>query len=255
MSFTTTQILLSPITLIYFLIIFDKKIDRKSVEYYFLIGSLSALLFPLYPTQSIIGSGLVIIWYLSDPIKEKIKFFLLRHKFRKEFPATLINLSTVVKAGAPISAATQYVARRSTGIIRKELNLWNTEFNLSGSLIEAIKRSAKNWNFPALTILATTIAISTKSGGSIAPYLEEIATSLKNELKNEERIRTLTLTARLQGYITIPIPIFTFFIMRHLEPNLVNASLADTATQRIYLFAFSLQLIGGFWIIYSGRRK
>lgn len=255
MRITTLQLLLSPIPLICWLIASDKNTKKVESLYYFWTGSLLALLFPLFPTQSIIGSSLVILWYLSSPIREKIKFFLLRHKFRKEFPATLINLATVVKAGAPISAAIQYVAKRSGGMIRKELDFWTTEFNLSGSSIAAIKRSAKNWNFPTLTILATTIAVSTKSGGTLAPYLEEIATSLKNELKNEERVRTLTLTARLQGYITIPIPIFTFFIMRHLEPAIVNTSMSDPGTQKIYLFAFFLQLVGGFWIIYSGRRR
>lgn len=255
MRFTTLQLLLSPLPLVGWLIARDKEATEDESLYYFWIGSFLALIFPLYPNQSIIVSSLIIVWYLSEPLRDRMKFILLRHKFRKEFPATLINLSTVVRAGSPISAAIQYVARRSAGLTRKELELWSGEFNLSGSSIPAIKRSAKNWNFPSLTILATTIAISTKSGGSIAPHLEEIATSLKNEIRNEERIRTLTLTARLQGYITIPIPIFTFLIMRHLEPGLINNSLASPETRMIYLLAFLLQLIGALWIVYSGRKR
>src|SRR3990167_4348382 len=244
MKITAIQLLLSPLPLFCWLIACDKSVTEYESASYFWLGSLLALIFPLFPNQSLIATCLVIIWYLAEPMRERLKFLLLRHKFRKEFPSTLINLSTVVRAGSPISSAIQYVAKRSAGIIRKELELWSTEFNLSGSPISAIKRSAKNWNFQSLTILATTIAISTKSGGSIAPYLEEIAISLKNELRNEERIRTLTLTARLQGYITIPIPIFTFLLMRHLEPELINTSLSSPETRTIYLLAFLLQLTG-----------
>ena len=252
---TALPLILFPLPLSGWLISLDKTLPAEVRSAYFWVGSLLALQFPFTWKLSLFLATLMVGWYLTSPLRRTLFWRHKRLQLRKGLSSTLGMLSVVVKSGIPFSSALTYVAQRTKGGVKKELDKWVLEFSLSGSPVPSIKRSGKEWKIPILATLATTVAVATKSGGALAIHLEELAKSMKGELDHEERVRTLTLNSRLQGMISIPIPIFAFLLIYFSEPELVQDSLNDPLCQKVYFLALCLQLLGAIWIIRTGRRR
>lgn len=255
MTTTAIPLIFYPLPLAGWIISTDKELSPEVREWWFWGGSILAMATPLAWKLTIPISLGVVGWYLSEPLRNIVMWKFRRQQLRKSLVSGLALTGTVVQSGIPFSSALEYVSQRTRGILKKELEQWVQEMHLSGSAIPSIKRAAKVWKIPMLSTLATTVSIATKSGGSLAKHLEEISNSLKMEIAHEEKIRTLTLSSRLQGYLSIPIPIFAFLLLMHFEPAMMKASLHDPLAQRCYILAISLQGFGALWILQVGRRK
>src|SRR3990167_6348672 len=85
MKITAIQLLLSPLPLFCWLIACDKSVTEYESASYFWLGSLLALIFPLFPNQSLIATCLVLIWYLAEPMRERRSFYCFAINSGKNF--------------------------------------------------------------------------------------------------------------------------------------------------------------------------
>ena len=155
-----------------------------------------------------------LIWIIGALIGFMLpRFWLGRRKsgrinsFNKQLPDTITLIANALRAGSSFLQAIELVVRESRPPISTEFGRVIREVNLGLSFDVALENMVRRVKSDDLELMATAIAIQHTVGGNLAEILDSIAFTIRERVRIQGEIRTLTAQQRLSGYVVGFLPI------------------------------------------------
>jgi tight adherence protein B len=141
------------------------------------------------------------------------RFWLGRRKsgrlksFNKQLPDTITLIANALRAGSSFLQAIELVVRESRPPISTEFGRVIREVNLGLSFEVALENMVRRVRSDDLELMATAISIQHTVGGNLAEILDSIAFTIRERVRIQGEIQTLTAQQRLSGYVVGFLPI------------------------------------------------
>ena len=141
------------------------------------------------------------------------RFWLGRRKssrlgsFNKQLPDTITLIANALRAGSSFLQAIELVVRESRPPVSTEFGRVIREVNLGLSFDVALENMVRRVRSDDLELMATAISIQHTVGGNLAEILDSIAYTIRERVRIQGEIRTLTAQQRLSGYVVGFLPI------------------------------------------------
>jgi tight adherence protein B len=141
------------------------------------------------------------------------RFWLNRRKagrlgaFNRQLPDTITLIANALRAGSSFLQAIELVVRESQAPISTEFGRVIREVNLGLPFDQALENMVRRVRSDDLELMATAISIQHQVGGNLAEILDSIAFTIRERVRIEGEIRTLTAQQRLSGYVVGFLPI------------------------------------------------
>jgi len=141
------------------------------------------------------------------------RFWLNRRKagrlgaFNKQLPDTITLLANGLRAGSSFLQAVELVVLESHPPISTEFSRVIREVNLGLPFEQAMENMVRRVRSDDLELMATAINIQHTVGGNLAEILDSIAFTIRERIRIQGEIRTLTAQQRLSGYVVGFLPI------------------------------------------------
>ncbi len=156
------------------------------------------------------------------------RFWLGRRKsgrlgaFNKQLPDTITLLANGLRAGSSFLQAVELVVRESRPPISTEFNRVIREVNLGLPFESAMENMVRRVRSDDLELMATAINIQHTVGGNLAEILDSIAFTIRERVRIQGEIRTLTAQQRLSGYVVGFLPIALAGFLFVAAPNFMD---------------------------------
>jgi tight adherence protein B len=144
-----------------------------------------------------------------------------RIKFNIQLVDALAQMSNSLRAGFSLGQAFEGVAETGENPIAQEFQLFLQHQRVGIPFAEAMADMERRVDSDDLNLVAATIDIARKTGGNLTEVFDKIALTIRERLRIESRVRTLTAQGRLQGIVVGVMPIAFGAIMTFLKPGLM----------------------------------
>jgi tight adherence protein B len=127
--------------------------------------------------------------------------------FNKQLPDTITLLANALRAGSSFLQAIELVVRESRPPVSTEFSRVIREVNLGLPFEQALENMVRRVRSDDLELMATAISIQHTVGGNLAEILDSIAYTIRERVRIQGEIKTLTAQQRLSGYVVGFLPI------------------------------------------------
>ena len=152
--------------------------------------------------------------------------FYVKYRQRKRFRAlnnqlgdTILLLSNALKAGYSFAQAMATIARSAPVPMADEFNRAVREMNLGITVDDALEHMNARIESDDFDLMVTAVQIHRIVGGNLAEILDTIAFTIRERIRIQGEIRTLTAQARASGYIITALPFGLTAILIVLSPT------------------------------------
>lgn len=184
---------------------------------YFVSGSLfisivAAVFFLLLPTQTI------------KMLKKRRS-----RRFIEQLPDALRSMSNSLKSGFSIPQAVGLIGAEMDNPLKQEFKLVGQEMQLGIPLEEAMGHLEERMPSQEIQLVVASIIIARTVGGNLSEILGTIADTIRERLKVEGRIRSLTAQGKLQGIVMCAMPFFLAFMYYLVAPSFIRPVFTEAA--------------------------
>ncbi len=238
----------------------DKTPERVLREQLALSGGLA--LFILWFTWPQVGIGiplgLAFFWYSWGAplfyLKNIVKPSRVR-KFSMQMVDALILMANGMKSGLEIQQALQIVVNEMPDPIRQEFGLVLSEIRVGKSSEEAFENLGKRIDSEDVRIFVTSIVILKETGGNINETFRNIATTIRERLKLQNKIQAMTAQGMTSAVIVGGLPWALGGMLYVTDPVAMRPLFTHPAGWLILLMVLILESIGFFVIMKIVRIK
>jgi tight adherence protein B len=168
------------------------------------------------------------------------------NKFNKQLPDTITLIANALRAGSSFLQAIELVVRESAPPISTEFGRVIREVNLGLSFDVALENMVRRVRSEDLELMATAISIQHTVGGNLAEILDSIAYTIRERVRIQGEIRTLTAQQRMSGYVVGFLPIGLAGFLFIAAPGFMSPMFDDRVSLIGLPGGVIILLIGGF---------
>ena len=168
-------------------------------------------------------------------------------KFDEQLTDALGTMSNALRAGFSISQAFESVAESDLHPISDEFELLLQQLRVGMSFDDALASLEKRIGSDDLTLVVTAIDIARKTGGNLTEIFDRISETIRDRMRIERKVRTLTAQGRLQGLIVSLMPLLLCIVMTMMKPGLMIPFL--TSLNGIVCLAVASVMVFAGWLI------
>jgi tight adherence protein B len=180
--------------------------------------ALGALLALRFATPVLFAVGPPAAWLLGA--------FFLRFRqsrrtraFNNQLGDTITLLSNALKAGYSFAQALNSVSRNASPPISEEFGRATREIALGIGVDEALNHMVQRNKSEDFDLLVTAVQIQRVVGGNLAEILDTIAYTIRERVRIQGEIRTLTAQARTSGIIITLLPFAVAGFLAMISPS------------------------------------
>jgi tight adherence protein B len=164
--------------------------------------------------------------------------------FNSQLVDTLVNMSNALKAGFSITQAIEAVVNEGEQPIAQEFGLFLQQTRVGVTFSEALENLDRRVGSQDLTLVVQAIEAARRTGGNLTEVFEKIAATIRERMRIEGRIRTLTAQGRLQGLVVSIMPVIIGVAMMLVDPGLAGPFFRSSAGLFVGLAAACLIGLG-----------
>jgi len=142
-------------------------------------------------------------------------------RFNEQLPDTLTLMSNGLKAGYSFLQAVELVGRESLPPICDEFRRISHEISVGVAVEASVEAFGERVNSMDVDLLVTAVLIQREVGGALAEILDTIAEVIRERLRIQGEIRTLTTQGRVTGFGLAMLPIGLGVVI-HLITNMLG---------------------------------
>lgn len=186
-----------------------------------LIVLLSAVLFIRFhnPILALLG---IPIGYFAPGFFLKFRQRRRLKAFNYQLGDTIVLLSNALKAGYSFAQAMATIAKSSSPPMADEFSRAVREMNLGVSVDDALQHMVKRIESEDFDLMVTAVQIHRVVGGNLAEILDTIAFTIRERIRIQGEIRTLTAQARASGWIITGLPFALGLILTFISPSYIT---------------------------------
>jgi tight adherence protein B len=187
------------------------------------LGALLVLRFGS-PATFIIGP--VAAWVLSA-VYLRFRQGRRARAFNSQLGDTITLLSNALKAGYSFGQALNSVSRNASPPISEEFSRAVREIALGISVDDALNHMVQRNKSEDFDLLVTAVSIQRVVGGNLAEILDTIAYTIRERVRIQGEIRTLTAQARISGIIITLLPFGLAGVLMVISPSYFGPMLSE----------------------------
>jgi tight adherence protein B len=161
-------------------------------------------------------------------------------RFNLQLVDSLVNMSNALKAGFSLQQAIELVVKEGQNPISQEFGMYLHQMRVGLPMEEALASLQKRVGSADLNLMVSAFETARQTGGNLTEVFEKIAHTIRERLRIELRIKTLTAQGRLQGIIVGAMPLLLGVAMFFLDPVMMMTFLHS---------AFGLAMLAGVIIL------
>ena len=169
-------------------------------------------------------------------------------KFNEQLEDALLSISSSLKAGFSISQALDGIANENRRPISYEFTLLTQELRLGVPFDTALRKMSDRLRCPDFELVAVAIITARQTGGELTAVLERLASVIRERVRIMHRVQSLTAQGRMQAWMIGAVPVFLFFAMFYISPDMMK-SFFSSVTGILILVAVLIMDVIGFLII------
>ena len=167
-----------------------------------------------------------------------------RHLFNNQILDTIMVLSSALKGGLSLLQALEVIVEEMPAPMGQEIGLVVRENRMGLTLEDSLNHLKERMNIEDLTLVINAVLVARETGGDLTKVLSRLSTTIRDNRKLKDSIKTLTMQGRMQGIIMSLLPfVFVWWVMtfnrHHFDIMLQN----DTG-RLLLIVALVLQVIG-----------
>ena len=166
---------------------------------------------------------------IGIPVGYFVPGFFLKFRQRRRLKAfnnqlgdTIVLLSNALKAGYSFAQAMATIAKSSSPPMADEFSRATREMNLGVSVDDALQHMVKRIESEDFDLMVTAVQIHRVVGGNLAEILDTIAFTIRERIRIQGEIRTLTAQARASGYIITGLPFALALLLTFISPSYIT---------------------------------
>ncbi len=172
-------------------------------------------------------------------------------QFNDQLPDMLNLMVNSLRAGYSTQQAMEAVSRELPPPISTEFRRVTQELQIGIPMEWALENLLRRVPSDDLDLVVTAILIQREVGGNLAEVLETISETIRERVRVQGEIRTLTAQVRLSGTIISLIPFALFLIIYRIAPDYMGQFLApENRVCGLSMLGTALVMIGlGYYIM------
>ncbi len=190
-----------------------------------------------------VGAVAALAWRARASLTER-----RRRRLVLQLPDGLRAIASSLRSGAHLSRALELAARTQRAPLGQELAVILGERRLGRSIDQAIAGLARRYASRDLELLAAAVALAQGTGGRLATALESLAETLRERLRVEERLRAMTATGRMQGWIATALPVAVALALYAQDPVAMQMAWHEPWGRAAFAIAFLMVAVAGLMI-------
>ena len=143
--------------------------------------------------------------------------------FANQLPDTITLLANSLRAGSSFLQGIELVTREARPPISEEFERVVREMQLGMALQPALNNLVRRVASEDLELMVTAIQIQSQVGGNLATVLDSIAFTIRERVRIQGEIQTLTAMQRYSGYVITLLPVGLAGILFLISPGYMTA--------------------------------
>ena len=143
---------------------------------------------------------------VARPTRFRIRQSTRQRQFNAQIPDALRLIAAALRAGHSPARAIQMLAEEMPPPASDEFSLTMSEIGLGMPTSVALARMSARVRCPDWDLVAAAVTTQMQTGGNLAELLERIAETVRERVRVQGEIRTLTAEGRLSAVILIALP-------------------------------------------------
>jgi len=144
-----------------------------------------------------------------------------RQKFNMQLVDALGSMSNALRAGFSINQAFETVVQNGEKPISQEFGVMLQQMRVGMNFYDALQSLDKRVGSDDLTLVVTAIDIARRTGGNLTEIFDKISLTIRERMRIERRVMTLTSQGRLQGIVVAMMPGILGIAMTLIKPDLM----------------------------------
>jgi tight adherence protein B len=165
-------------------------------------------------------------------------------RFNLQLVDSLVNMSNALKAGFSVQQAIELVVREGQSPISQEFGMFLHQTRVGMAMEQALESMQKRVGSEDLALMIGALETARQTGGNLTEVFEKIAHTIRERMRIELRIRTLTAQGRLQGLIVGAMPLILGLALFFLDRTMMLAFLRSGFGIAILAVVAILETIG-----------
>jgi len=177
---------------------------------------------------------------------------VLRHRrlerFNNQLVESLNAMSNALRAGFSILQAFESIVKENRNPISLEFGLFLQQTRIGVRFEDALRNLEDRVGSEDLTIMVRSIEIARMTGGNLTEVFDQIAEVIRERIRIQGRIKSLTSMGRMQAVVVGSIPAVLFFAMMLIDPQMMKGFIASGAGISMMVLVVML-VVTGFLVI------
>jgi tight adherence protein B len=149
-------------------------------------------------------------------------------QFGVQLPDTITLLANSLRAGSSFLQGIELVTREAQPPISEEFERVVREMSLGVALQPALNNLVRRVASEDVELMVTAINIQSQVGGNLATVLDSIAFTIRERVRIQGEIQTLTAMQRYSGYVITLLPVGLGGILFLISPTYIGRMLNPT---------------------------
>jgi len=186
-----------------------------------------------------VGIGLFIPTFVINTMKARRK-----QRMQDQLIDALMILSSSLKGGLSLLQAIEVLVEESNPPLSQEFGWVLRENKMGVSLEESLRRLNDRLGIEEVKLLTNSILVSRETGGDLTKVLSRLSTTIRDNRKLKDTIRTLTLQGKMQGFIMSVLPFFFVGAVISFNRNHFDIMFESEEGRMLIFLAVGLQAVG-----------
>ena len=191
-----------------------------------------------------LGLGLAVVpwWRVASRRRARIA------RIENQFPDALDLMGRAMRAGHAFPSAIKMVGQEMSDPLARDFRLLSDEMNYGVPANEALARLAEHLQLPDVSYFVIAVMIQRETGGNLAELLDKIASIVRERLKLQGEIRTLSAEGRLSAIILTCLPFGVGLVVNFTNPDFMSLLWTDPLGLRMVGASMFMMLVGTLWM-------
>lgn len=169
-------------------------------------------------------------------------------RFNIQLVDSLVNMSNALKAGFSVQQAIELVVREGQNPISQEFGMFLHQTRVGMRMDEALDSMQKRVGSEDLALMIGALETARQTGGNLTEVFEKIAHTIRERMRIELRIKTLTAQGRLQGIVVGAMPLILGVALFFLDPVMMMSFLRSGFGITLLAVVAILEILGALMI-------
>ncbi len=140
-------------------------------------------------------------------------------KLEEQFPEALESLARSLRAGNPIGAGLEMLARECKAPLAQEMRKTADERALGLSLEQTMDNLATRVPVPEIHLFVAAVQLQSRTGGRLHEVLTRLAETMRESYALKSEIRSIAAHGRMTGAILTALPVIIAAMMLWVNPS------------------------------------